>query len=63
MSTSEGQHVGKVWRENTRRKTEVVWTFTDERWWVYWEKDAEDGIARKEEMGKVKKEVCGCDEK
>ena len=31
MSTSEGQHVGKVWRENTRGKTEVVWTFTDER--------------------------------
>ena len=40
---------GTVWRENTRGKTGVAWT--------YWEKDAEDGVARKEETGKAKKEV------
>ena len=34
-------------RENMRGKTEVVWTCTEERRWVYWEKDAEDGVARK----------------
>ena len=45
--------------EKTRRETEVVWTCTKERLWVYWEKDAEDGVARKEETGKAKKEVCG----
>ena len=31
----------------------VVWTCTEEKCWVYWEKDAEDGTARKEEMGKA----------
>ena len=30
-----------------------------ERLWVYWEKDAEDGVAWKEETGKVKKEIYG----
>ena len=54
---------GKVWRENTRGKTEMVWTPSEERWWVYWEKDAEDGVARKEETGKAKKEVYGCGER
>ena len=29
----------------------------------YWEKDAEDGVARKEETGKAKKEVYGCGER
>ena len=29
----------------------MVRTCTAERLWVYWEKDAEDGVARKEEMG------------
>ena len=48
--------------ENTRGETEVVWTCTEERW-VYWEKDAEDGVARKEETGKAKKEVYGCGER
>ena len=33
----------------------MVWTPTEERCWVYWEKDAEDGVARKEETGKAKK--------
>ena len=42
---------GMVWRENTRGKTEVVWTCTEER---YWENDDEDGVARKEETGKAK---------
>ena len=36
-------------------KTEVVWTSTEERWWVYWEKDAEDGVASREETGKDKR--------
>ena len=30
---------------------------------VYWEKDDKDGVARKEETGKAKKEVCGCGER
>ena len=30
---------------------------------VYWEKDAEDGVARKEETGKAKKEVYGFGER
>ena len=30
---------------------------------LYWEKDAEDGVARKEETGKAKKEVYGCGER
>ena len=29
----------------------------------YWEKDAEDGVARKEETGKAKKAVYGCGER
>ena len=41
----------------------MVWTPTEERWWVYWEKDAEDGLARKKETGKAKKEVYGCGER
>ena len=36
---------GTVWRENTRGKTRVVWTCM--------EKDAEDGVVRKDETGKV----------
>ena len=35
------------WRENSRGKTEMVWTCTEESLWVYWEKDGEDGAARK----------------
>ena len=53
----------KLWRETTRGKTEVVRTSTEERWWVYWENDSEDGFARKEETGKAKKEVYGCGER
>ena len=49
--------------ENMRGKTEVVWTCTEERRWVYCEKDAEDGTARKRETGKAKKEVYGCSER
>ena len=54
---------GTVWRENKRGETEVVWTCIEERWWVYWEKDADYGVAMKEETGKVKKEVYGCGER
>ena len=38
---------------------------TEERRWVglYWEKDAEDGVARKVETEKAKREVYGCDER
>ena len=32
-------------------------------YWVYWEKDAEDGVARKEETGKAKKDIYGCGER
>ena len=38
--------------EKTRGKTEVVWACTEERCWVYWEKDVE-GTASKEETGKT----------
>ena len=37
------------------REARLRWfgTCTEERCWVYWEKDAGDGAARKEEMGKA----------
>ena len=31
--------------------------------YIYWEKDAEDGIVRKEQTGKAKKDVYGCGER
>ena len=63
MNTSdETAQVGKF-GEKTREARQMVWTPTEERWWVYWEKDAEDGVARKEETGKAKKEVYGCGER
>ena len=34
-------------RENMRCKTEIVWTCTEEIWWVYWEKDGEDGCSER----------------
>ena len=37
--------------------------YTEERLWVYWENDSEDGVARKEETGKTKMEVYGCGER
>ena len=55
--------MGTFWRENTRGKTEMVLTCTYERLWVYWETDAGDRVARKEETGKAKKEVYGCAER
>ena len=54
---------GKVLRENTRGKIEVVWTCTEERRRVYWGKDAENRTVRKEETGKAKKDVYGCGER
>ena len=33
--------------------------YTEEIGWLYWEKDAEDRVARKEETEKAKKEVYG----
>ena len=35
----------------------MVWTCTEERCWVYWEKDADEGAARKEETGKAKRRI------
>ena len=32
----------------------MVWTYTEERLWVYWEKYDEDGVARIEETWKAK---------
>ena len=52
-----------VWMENTRGENYVVWTCTEERLWVYWENDVEDGVARKEETGMAKKESYGCGER
>ena len=31
----------------------MVWTYIGERCWVYWENDADDGAARKEETRKA----------
>ena len=33
----------------------MVLTSTEERWWVYWEKDADDGVARKRKRGRPKR--------
>ena len=65
MSTSEGQHRWDALERNHERR--------DSRWhghvlrtdggYINWEKDAEDGVARKEETGKSKKEAYGCGEK
>ena len=63
MSTSEGQHRWDGLERNTRGKTEVVWTCMEEILWLYLEKYTEDGVARKEETGKAKNEVCGCRER
>ena len=41
----------------------MVWKCMEERLWVYWEKDADDGVSRKEEKGKTEKEVYGCGER
>ena len=41
----------------------MVCTCTEERLYEYWEKDAEDAVARIEETGKAKKEVYGCGER
>ena len=51
MSTSEGQH---RWDGLERKhEIEVVWICMEKRLWLFWEKDAEDGVARKEEMWKT----------
>ena len=63
MSTLAQDAGVTVWRESMRGKTKVVWTCTEERRWVYWEKDAEDEAARKEETWKAKKQVFGCGER
>ena len=47
MTASDGQ-VGRFGEKTW--EAEVFWTFTEERWWVYWEKDAEDRVARKENV-------------
>ena len=45
---------GKVWREKPREECDASeWTCTEERWWVYWETDAADGTARKENTAKA----------
>lgn len=31
------------------REAKMVWTSAEERYWIYWTKDAEDGDARHEE--------------
>ena len=54
---------GTVWRENTRGKTEVVWLYVRRKDDGFWEKDAEDGVARKEETGMDQNDVYGCGER
>jgi hypothetical protein len=41
------------------REARLRWIGVEERGWVYWEKDAEDGVARQEEERKAKEEVYG----
>ena len=55
---------GTVWGENTSgiSITEVVWTCTERILLVFWEKDAEDRTARKNETGRHR-EVYGCNER
>ena len=46
---------GKVWRENTRGKTEMVWTPTEERWWVCWERMLRMELPGKRKRGRPKR--------
>lgn len=39
--------------QNSRGKAEMVWTFAEKGWWIYWTKDAKYGAA-KQEMEKKK---------
>ena len=50
-------HVGRFGEKT--REARLRWC-TEERWW---EKDAGDGVTRREETGKAKKEVYGCGER
>ena len=54
--TRGAAQVGRL-KENTRGKTEVVWTYMGGKmksiFIVYWEKDAEDGTARKRNRGGI----------
>ena len=43
-----GRFGEKERRGNTRGKTEVVCTCTDQQLWIYWETDAEDGATIQE---------------
>ena len=57
-------HQRDTWFGEKTREARLWWFghCTEERYRVYWEKDAEDGAARKEETGKAK-EVYGCAER
>ena len=46
-------HVSIVIANYNGGKTESVWACTEETWWVYWEKGADDGIVTKEETNKT----------
>ena len=59
MSILEGLSGWMVWRQSKRAKIEMVWTCAEERCWLYWERDAEDGAARQEEKRRTKEEVYG----
>ena len=45
--------MGRFGEKNSRGKTEMVWTCTEERLWVYWEKDAEDRTAEGKREGQI----------
>lgn len=40
----------------------MIWTCMEEREWIYWTKDDEDGVARQEEKKLTLEEVQGCSE-
>ena len=53
----------KIRNEYIRGTAQVVQFGEKTREAIYWEKDAEDGVARKEETGKAKNEVYRCGER
>lgn len=44
------------------REPRLRWTGVEEGQWIYWKKNAEDGVFRQEEKMKTAEEVYGCSE-
>lgn len=49
--------------QNSKGKAEMVWTFAEKGWWIYWTKDAKYGAAKQEmEKKKTTQKIDGCSE-